>query len=188
MNRSLARCQQMRKLIADLLDMTQIESGQKQRHLEALNLRALAENAIDAQQAEAARRRLALALECPAPLPFTGDRGELDMILSNLVSNAVKYNRDGGRVSVTLARAGDQVTVAVGDTGIGLTPDEAKGLFRDFVRIKNKKTRSILGSGLGLAIVKRLAQLYGGDVTVASQPDVGSTFTVTLRDAQPAAG
>jgi signal transduction histidine kinase len=80
-----------------------------------------------------------------------------------------------------------RVTLAVTDTGLGLSPDEAAKLFNDFVRIKNDRTRDILGSGLGLSLVKKLALMYGGDVAVTSQPDIGSTFTVTLqRDLKPA--
>jgi signal transduction histidine kinase len=113
---------------------------------------------------------------------MVADRGEIDMILNNLVSNAVKYNREGGRVDVRLTREADRVTIAVGDTGIGLTPGEAGRLFGEFVRIRNEKTQSILGSGLGLSIVRKLACLYGGDATVTSQSGVGSTFTVVLND------
>ena len=113
---------------------------------------------------------------------MTADRGEIEIILNNLVSNAVKYNRDGGRVDVTLAREGPAVTIRVADTGIGMTQEEAAKLFADFVRIKNAKTRNILGSGLGLSTVKKLAMLYHGDVRVESQPGVGSTFTVVLRE------
>ena len=75
-----------------------------------------------------------------------------------------------------------QVRLSVSDTGIGLAPDEASRLFQEFVRIKNERTRTIPGTGLGLSIVKKLAQLYGGDVEVQSEPNVGSTFTVTLRE------
>jgi two-component system, sensor histidine kinase and response regulator len=113
---------------------------------------------------------------------MVADRGEIEMILNNLISNAIKYNREGGRVDVRLTREADRLTIAVADTGIGLTPEEAGRLFGEFVRIRNEKTQNILGSGLGLSIVKKLASLYGGDATVTSQSGVGSTFTVVLRD------
>jgi len=77
---------------------------------------------------------------------------------------------------------GDGVTLEVQDTGIGMSQAEAARLFGEFVRIKNDRTRNISGSGLGLSTVKKLATLYGGDVAVHSQPDVGTTFTVTLTD------
>jgi signal transduction histidine kinase len=78
--------------------------------------------------------------------------------------------------------------MAVKDTGIGMSKEETAKLFGEFVRIKNAKTRNILGSGLGLSILRKLATLYGGDVTVASQPDVGTTFTVHLPAVAPGNG
>jgi signal transduction histidine kinase len=107
----------------------------------------------------------------------------MEIIFNNLVSNAVKYNRDGGTVDVRIAPCPGGGTLAVSDTGIGMTREETARLFADFVRIKNDKTRNILGSGLGLSIVRKLAQLYGGDATFVSEPDVGSTFTVSLQAA-----
>jgi signal transduction histidine kinase len=101
------------------------------------------------------------------------------------VSNAVKYNKDNGRVDVMLSRDDGTITIEVKDTGIGMTKEEATKLFNDFVRIKNASTSGILGSGLGLSIVKKLALLYEGNAKVDSEPDVGSTFTVTLRDIAP---
>jgi signal transduction histidine kinase len=105
----------------------------------------------------------------------------MEILFNNLVSNAVKYNRDGGRVDVTIEPSAEGVRIEVADTGIGLSADEASRLFQEFVRIRNARTRTIPGTGLGLSIVKKLAQLYSGDVTVESEPNVGSTFTVTLK-------
>ena len=93
----------------------------------------------------------------------------------------MKYNRDGGRVTIAIDRASAAWRVRVSDTGIGLSADDAGRLFQDFVRIKNEQTRAIPGTGLGLSIVKKLAQLYGGDASVESEPGTGSTFTVTLK-------
>jgi signal transduction histidine kinase len=104
----------------------------------------------------------------------------MEIILNNLLTNALKYNRQGGRVEISIESKDGSVIVRVADTGIGMTPEEAGRLFTEFVRIRNEKTRNILGSGLGLSIVKKIALLYGGDISVSSQPDVGSTFTVLL--------
>jgi len=128
------------------------------------------------------RRHIVIALDAEPPVTMKADRGELEIILNNLVSNAVKYNRDAGSVRVAVRREGAAVVVAVSDTGIGMTKDDAARLFGEFVRIKTEKTRDILGSGLGLSIVRKLAILYGGDVSVTSEPDVGSTFTAVLRE------
>ncbi|TVS15936.1 MAG: hybrid sensor histidine kinase/response regulator [Planctomycetaceae bacterium] len=180
--RSLTRIEAMRKLVTDLLDVTHIESGQRQRHLAMVDLVQMARGVLETFASEAAAKRIEIVCHAPEPVQLVADRGEIEMMLNNLISNAVKYNREGGRVDVRLTREADRVTIAVGDTGIGLTPEEAERLFGEFVRIRNEKTQSILGSGLGLSIVKKLAWLYGGDATVSSQSGVGSTFTVVLCD------
>jgi len=180
--RSLIRLEGMKKLIFDLLDLTRIESGQKQRRFSDLDLGQIAASAIELFEIDAGDRDITIALDCPAVVSLHGDGGEIEIVLNNLISNAVKYNRDGGRVDVRLRRAGDIVTVTVTDTGIGLAPTEAAKLFNEFTRIKNEDTVNILGSGLGLSTVRKLARLYGGDATVVSAPGEGSTFTVTLCD------
>lgn len=179
--RTLSRAEGMRKLIADLLDLTRIESGQKKREIGEVDLIEVARAAIETATPAAAAQGIELALHAPATLPILADRGELEIVLNNLVSNAVKYNKPQGRVDVRLAGADGQVTIAVSDTGIGMSPEATAKLFNEFVRIKSEKTRHILGSGLGLSIVKKLAEMYGGTASVTSEPDVGSTFTVVLR-------
>jgi two-component system, sensor histidine kinase and response regulator len=179
--RALVRSGGMRRLIAELLDLTRIESGQKRRTLEEVDLREVAKAALDTAASAAAERGVALALQSPGEVTVMADRGEVEILFNNLISNAVKYNRDHGRVDVTIEPADHTVRIGVADTGIGLSAEEASRLFQEFVRIKNDRTRAIPGTGLGLSIVKKLAQLYGGDVTVESEPNVGSRFTVTLR-------
>ena len=105
-DRALVRTEGMRKLIVDLLNMTRIESGQKRRDLVAADLRDAATAAIETVAQAAAARGIAISLEAPERAPLVADRGELDIIFNNLVSNAVKYNRDHGRVTVAIDRAG----------------------------------------------------------------------------------
>ncbi len=181
--RSLVRLQGMRKLIYDLLDLTRIESGEKKRELAEVDVVQAANASVETMAPDAASRGIEIVLNAPEHLPMLGDRSELEIILNNLVSNAVKYNRDNGKVTVTLTESPEDVTISVADTGIGMTEEERERLFGEFARIKNEKTRNILGSGLGLNIVKRIAGLYEGSVTVESTPDAGSTFTVTLKKA-----
>ncbi|NLE10449.1 MAG: hypothetical protein GX630_02995, partial [Actinobacteria bacterium] len=184
-DRSLLRLDGMRKLIFDLLDLTRIESGQKARQFTTVDVRAVAQRTIDLFANEAAERKIGITLRAPEPVEILADPSELEIVLNNLVSNAVKYNRDAGSVTVALERKDDIVKIQVSDTGIGLTPEESAKLFSEFVRIKNEDTYKILGSGLGLSTVKKLAQLYGGEATVKSEKGVGSIFTVTLQDATP---
>jgi signal transduction histidine kinase len=183
--RSLVRLQGMRKLILDLLDLTRIESGNRRRELIELDVCEVAKSAIETLIPEAAAKRVAIQLTTPGPVPMRADRGDLEMILNNLVSNAVKYNREGGQVGVAVEGQDGTVRVAVADTGIGMSAQEAAQLFREFSRIKNPQTRNILGSGLGLSIVKKVAALYGGEVQVQSETGVGSTFRVILHPPEP---
>lgn len=182
--RSIIRLGGMRKMINDLLDLTRLESGQKKREFATLDLVGITKTSMETVKPEAEQRKIVVELHAPETLPLRADPNELEIVMNNLLTNAVKYNRDGGRVDVTLSRTDDgAVKIQVADTGIGMTPEEAARLFTEFVRIKNKKTRQIPGTGLGLSILKKIVQLYQGDVTVASIPDEGSTFTAWLHDA-----
>jgi signal transduction histidine kinase len=180
-DRSLIRLDSMRKLVNDLLDLTQIESGQKKRQIVELDVADVAKTCMETFVAEGAMRDIVLSLQSNGGTGMPADRGEIEIILNNLLSNAIKYNRQGGRVELSVRGGEDEITIAVSDTGIGMTSDDAAKLFSEFTRIRNAKTRDILGSGLGLSIVKKLAKLYHGHATVESKPDVGSTFTVTLK-------
>jgi signal transduction histidine kinase len=184
LDRSLIRLEGMRKLIFDLLDLTRIESGQKKRVLEQVDVCAVAASVLETHQVLANERQIVLNPAPAGPVLLQADAGELEIVFNNLVSNAIKYNKDGGTVTVTVADEPEQVTIAVSDTGIGMTPEEQGKLFGEFSRIKNEKTRNILGSGLGLSILRRLAALYGGAVKVQSSAGEGSTFTVTLKKSE----
>jgi signal transduction histidine kinase len=108
-----------------------------------------------------------------------GNAEELDRILNNLVSNAVKYTQEG-EVAVRLERANGLARMVISDTGIGIPADALPDLFREFFRAKNAKAVDESGTGLGLSIVKNLVERYGGDIEVVSEEGRGTTFTVTL--------
>jgi signal transduction histidine kinase len=112
---------------------------------------------------------------------------EIELIVRHLVDNAFKYNRDNGSVSVTMKRAGPHISLNVADTAIGMNAEEQARLFGEFVRIKNSKTQDIRGTGLGLAIIKKLSELYQGTVSVESEPDRGTTFSLLITDKAPPA-
>jgi two-component system sensor histidine kinase/response regulator len=185
--RSIARIQGMRQLILDLLDVTRLEAGMKAREFSAMNLADVARECLEALRPQAEAKSLTTEIHGPSVLEIVAVRAEIEIILNNLMTNAIKYNRDGGHVEVRLERLDDMVQVSVRDTGYGLTPDDAAKLFNDFVRIKNARTRGIEGSGLGLATVKRIAGMYHGEATVSSEPDKGSVFTVSLKANAPGA-
>lgn len=178
--RSLVRTEQMKKLIQDLLEMTKIESGQRVRELKPVDLFELTTLSIETMTPDAENKGITIHMNCPNPCEILADRAELEIVLNNLISNAVKYNRNNGSVDIDIQKEDTKITIIVKDTGIGISVDEQQKLFKDFVRIKNKKTKDILGSGLGLSTVKKIAMLYGGDALVQSEPDKGSIFTITL--------
>ena len=186
----LGRCQEritgMKKLILDLLDLTRIESGEKNRDLRRIDLVGVMRRGVETQLPRAGKREVRIEVDAPAALEFLADEGEMDIVFNNLLSNAVKYNSPGGRVSVVLRRGPDGVELRVTDTGIGIAESDRQKLFKEFARIRNSHTAGIPGSGLGLSTVRKLAMLYGGDVTVESLAGKGSTFIVHLREAVPA--
>ena len=104
----------------------------------------------------------------------------MEIILTNLLTNAVKYNKDGGSIKLTAHKIGRALKIQCSDTGIGMTEDEVARLFQEFTRIRNEQTKNILGNGLGLSILKKVVSLYDGEVSVASQFGKGSEFTVIL--------
>ncbi len=183
--RSIARIQGMRQLILDLLDVTRLEAGMKARVFAPVQLTEVARECMDALRPQAEVKKLTMEIVGAPEVELVAVRAEMEIVLNNLLTNAIKYNREGGSVRVSLGRHEDAIEIAVSDTGFGLSHDDAGKLFNDFVRIKNAKTRGIEGSGLGLATVKRIASLYHGDAMVTSEPEQGSTFTVTLKAAKP---
>jgi len=179
--RSLVRLEGMRKLIFDLLDMTRIESGQKTRNIEPIDLIATIHQLIDQNKDEAKLGEITINLFSENELKMEADQSEIEIILNNLINNAIKYNRPKGTVDITVLDRQNQVEIQIRDSGIGLTKYEQDKLFNDFVRIKNADTMNIQGSGLGLSTVKKIAALYEGTVSVTSQKGNGSIFQVILK-------
>jgi len=180
-DRSIERIKGMRNLIMDLLDLTKLESGKKVSEKKSVDLAEIARMARDTMEPMAIQKNLKTYIENPGKAEIMADPDEMEIILNNLVSNAVKYNRDGGEVYITTTAKNGSALIRVEDTGIGMNEEETGKLFNEFVRIKNEKTKNITGSGLGLSIVKKLVEEnYGGTIEVKSEPDKGSVFTVSI--------
>lgn len=181
LQRCILRMEYMRKMINDLLDLTRIESGERARLLVEYDLVESARVALDTVRPEAESRGISLNLHAEGPVMIRADKTEMEIVFNNFLSNAVKYNRNNGSVDIDIRHNDEAVIISVKDTGIGMTQEECGRIFNDFIRIKNEKTTRILGSGLGLSTVKKIALMYDGKVSVVSEPDKGSTFTVTLK-------
>jgi signal transduction histidine kinase len=179
-NRSIDRIKGMRTLIFDLLDLTRIESGKKTRDLRNIDMHDIAKTVVDSVEPLAIQRNIKVHLDCEENLYITADSNEMEIILNNLVSNAVKYNREGGQVYVVIRKKNDQLQISVEDSGIGISKEDQALLFQDFVRIKNSQTKFVTGSGLGLSIAKKIVTLYNGTIDIESTPNVGSKFTVKI--------
>jgi two-component system, sensor histidine kinase and response regulator len=181
LDRSLERIKGMRNLIMDMMDLTRLESGKKVRELKKVDLNQVARIAMDTMEPMSIQKNVRMYLDAPENLFISADPDEIEIILNNLVSNAVKYNREGGSVHVVLRQIDSAIKIKVEDTGIGMKEEDISLLFQEFVRIKNEKTKMITGSGLGLSIIKKLVEdNYSGSISVKSTPDVGSVFEVKL--------
>ncbi|HEY3367839.1 MAG TPA: ATP-binding protein [Symbiobacteriaceae bacterium] len=174
-------------LINDLLDVQRIESGRTPLNKRPVQLAEIVRHVAETFQVAAAQKGLAFEVSIPLEeLPnIEADPDRLTQIASNLVSNAVKYTREG-RIKVTVAKGQDTVNVVVEDTGIGIPQAEQKRIFEKFYRGENRYAREAGGTGLGLSIVKMMVEEHGGEVRVESHPGKGSRFTVTLPAQTPA--
>ncbi len=182
LNRSKIRLDGMRKLIFDLLDLTRIESGEKKRNPELLDLSKIAASSIEMFSEDARKRNIKLSLNAEVPGEIIADRAEIEIIFNNLISNAIKYNKDNGFVRLKIAQHRDKIRIIAADSGIGMSFEEKARLFKEFSRIKNEKTAHILGSGLGLFTLNKIVKFYDGDIKVKSLPGKGTVFAITFAE------
>ena len=179
-SRSLERIKGMRSLIMDLLDLTKIESGSENRNVKEINLTEIAQLSVDSMKPFSIQNDVFVYLNCNQNIFMQADARELEIVINNLISNAIKYNKKNGRVDINIKSYEKSIEIIVSDNGIGMNDEEISKLFSEFYRIKNQKTKNISGSGLGLSIIKKIVDSYKGEITVNSIPDRGSVFTVTL--------
>jgi two-component system, OmpR family, phosphate regulon sensor histidine kinase PhoR len=170
----------MSKLISDISDLSAIESGEIHIALEPIRLRGAVADII--ALAEARRRDCAVSfcLSVPENLFVQADRSRLEQILSNLIDNAVKFNRPGGLVTVKAENMGEKAVVVIEDTGVGIPTSDLTRIFERLYRADKSRSSRIEGTGLGLAIVKHLVQAHCGEITATSELGRGSHFTFTL--------
>jgi signal transduction histidine kinase len=178
--RSLHRIQGMRNLIMDLLDFTKIRLERKEEKIQEVNVSELASVAMVTAQPYAIQMDVSISIDVRSDVVIMADPDDMEIVFNNLISNAVKYNKTGGKVEITIDSSESEAILIITDTGIGINKSDTENLFAEFVRIKNEKTRNIAGSGLGLSIVKKVVELYHGTIKVDSTPDVGTVFTIRL--------
>jgi signal transduction histidine kinase len=179
-DRSLQRIQGMRNLIMDLLDFTKIRLERKEEKIQEVDLAEVARGAIVTVQPYAIQMEVTVNLEVRNDSRIMADPEDMEIIFNNLISNAVKYNKFGGKAEILIDSTDSEVFLIFTDTGIGISEADRENLFREFMRVKNERTKNISGSGLGLSIVRKVIELYHGTIKVDSTPELGTVFTVRL--------
>ncbi|MCX7598549.1 MAG: ATP-binding protein [Armatimonadetes bacterium] len=188
LTRCAERLEGMAALVRDLLDLARAETAGG-RHMEALALKDLISEVVYNHSPLAERSRVIIEVEVPDDLPpLQADRDDMTVLLNNLVSNAIKYNRPGGKVILRAYQQGDWLHVEVADTGLGIPADLIPRLGQEFFRIKSPDRRHIVGTGLGMSLVKRTVEAYHGRLDISSKEGEGSVFTVWLPLSPPDAG
>ncbi len=169
------------KLINDLLDLSRIDAGRLDLHLQAVDITLLARQVVNTLRPLINDKQQHVTLDlAPNTPPVWADNDRVVQILTNLISNAHKYTPNGGTIAITIRPVNDHVRVDVQDNGIGISPEDQPHLFSRFFRAKNRVTQQSPGTGLGLAITRSLVEMQGGEIFVTSIPNQGSTFSFTL--------
>lgn len=172
----------LQNLINDILVLSKIEKMEEDLNVAEFSLNTLAREVLEMLTPLAREKEIRMELCAPAEIKMTADEAKIRQLLMNLVSNAVRYNREAGSVTISLTCLPDgEIRIAVEDTGIGMTQEDCERIFERFYCVDKGRSQKNGGTGLGLSIVKHIANLYHGDVRVDSVPGKGSTFTVTLR-------
>jgi signal transduction histidine kinase/CHASE2 domain-containing sensor protein len=172
----------LNRLIGELLDISRIESGKAlDLQIASLDLAALCREVVEEQSvALSGRKNYELLFDGPEHLVVQGDSDRLEQVLVNLISNAVKYSPDGGRIFVELEGKGHAVVMRIKDSGMGMTSEQVASLFQKYYRTPDARRRGIKGTGLGLYLVHQLIEAHEGTIEVQSAPMQGTTFTITL--------
>lgn len=171
--------QRMKSLIECLLILARFDAGEPSLKLRPIELESLVHDCVDLLQPLATERQI--AIECwMSPVSVVGDRERLNQVVTNLLTNAISYNRDGGRIDVTIEVECGQAILTVADTGLGISAEDALHVFERFYRVDKARSRADGGSGLGLAICKSIVEAHGGTISVRSTIEVGTTFEVRL--------
>ena len=177
-------------LINDILDLSKIEAGAMELDVSRFALVPALDNAVSLVKERAGRRGISLQERLEEGLgEIEGDERKLKQILLNLLSNAIKFTAEGGTVTLEASRDDGAVTIAVRDTGVGISEEDQAVIFEEFRQVGADYARKVEGTGLGLTLTKRFVEMHGGTISVESEPGAGSTFHVRLplRPAEAAA-
>jgi len=167
-------------LASSFLDLARLESGRVQFNKSSFPFRPVCEECKGVMASKAEESRISLEIEIPADMPVVqGDRDKLKQVVMNLVSNAIKYNRPGGKVTILAGMGEKDWHFSIADTGYGIPEESIPNLFQKFYRVKGLETKAT-GTGLGLSICKQIVQGHGGRIEVKSKVGEGTAFIVHI--------
>ena len=169
----------MSKLSESLLTLAKLDSGETKGTVMEVKLDEVVSEAVEMLRPLAAENKVEIQRDL-SPIRCHGNAGQLNQVLVNLVSNAIHYNREGGKVMVSLYNENNKSILNVQDTGIGIDDESRQQLFERFFRVDKARSTKAGGAGLGLAIVDAIIRAHGGTINVESELGVGTTFIVTL--------
>jgi signal transduction histidine kinase len=168
-------------LINDILDLSKVEAGRMELEPSTFDIASAISNAMTLVRERAQSHGISLGQQVdPTLVEIIADERKFKQILLNLLTNAVKFTPDGGRVDVSARRANGELVVSVHDTGIGIAPEDQAAVFEEFRQVGRSYTSKQEGTGLGLALTRRFVELHGGRIWLESAPGKGSTFYFTL--------
>ena len=173
-------------LINDILDLSKVEAGKMELHYSEFSIDSVFEEVKATLSPLAQVKSLEITFKVePDFTNLQADRSRLIQILYNLVSNAIKFTPEGGKVSVYCKKSGNRALISVTDTGIGISSEDQIKLFQPFTQIDASSAKQYCGTGLGLALVKKIVNLHQGDIWVESDLGKGSTFLFTIPLTKP---
>ena len=172
--------QHLLRLINEMLDLSKIEAGRIELNIELIDLEELAKASLTFVRHHAQERDITLRYSINSVITLNADGQRMKQILVNLLSNAVKFTPQGGEVSLRISGTKSVVQLEVGDTGIGISPADREHIFEPFFRVTNDDIATIQGTGLGLALCKQLVDLHEGTISVTSNEQGGSIFTIVI--------
>lgn len=177
--------QRLNDMATDFLEFARLETGRVRFIREPVDLRGLVQETLEVIRPQAEAEEIRVETDINRNIaPLLGDRNRLKQLLLNLLTNAIKFNHRGGKITIGLSREGDELVLAVSDTGRGIPPESLPHMFKRFYRVPDQEGRT-MGSGLGLVIAKRIAESHRGTIEVESQLNKGSKFTVRLPAGAP---
>ncbi|HYW48023.1 MAG TPA: hybrid sensor histidine kinase/response regulator [Bryobacteraceae bacterium] len=179
--RCLRRTEELQRLISDWLTLAQVEGGTLSKERVKVDLRRIVCNILKSYEEMASQEKVSFEADLPPESCLVaGDRNCLSVVFDNLITNAIKYNRPGGKVTVSGRLEASEVVIEVADTGVGIPEKYRPFLFDEFFRVKDASGKKTEGTGLGLHISKKIVSEMGGSIEVESRLDAGSTFRVRL--------